>query len=41
MNWLWGLAEHAEWYHWPPRRFWRALLRWQDRKHGHFLEYDE
>jgi hypothetical protein len=37
---LWRLAEHADWYGWRPRWFWSWLLRREDRKHGHFLEYD-
>jgi hypothetical protein len=39
-HWLWGLAEVADWYGWPPRRFWAWALKRLDRKHGHFLKYD-
>lgn len=31
---LWGLAERADWYGWPPKRLWRRLLRHYDRKAG-------
>jgi hypothetical protein len=33
-NWLWRLAEHADWYSWRPRWMWRALLAWQDSRNG-------
>lgn len=32
---LWALAEHADWYDWRPRRFWRWLLNHYDRKAGY------
>lgn len=31
---LWGLAERADWNGLPPRRFWRRLLVWCDRRWG-------
>ncbi len=31
---LWGLAERADWYNVPPRRFWRWLLYRFDRRAG-------
>ena len=34
-NWLWRLAEQMDWNDQWPRSFWRAVLRWQDRKHGY------
>lgn len=37
---LWGLAEKADWGGWPPKFFWRWLLRKLDREHGHELDYD-
>ena len=36
---LWRLAEYAEWYNWPPKRFWSRLLRHQDMKHGYSFYY--
>lgn len=32
MNSLHKLAEHADWYRWPPRKLWRRLLAWCDRR---------
>lgn len=32
--WLWGLAEKADWYNWFPKKFWKALLRYYDKKAG-------
>jgi hypothetical protein len=26
-DWLWGVADHMDWYSRPPKRFWRWLLR--------------
>ena len=40
-RWLWSLAEKADWYNWPPRRFWTWLLRYMDRAHGHHFTYDK
>lgn len=31
---LWSLAERADWNSWPPRKLWRRLLRYYDRKAG-------
>lgn len=38
-QWLWGVAERADWGGLPPRRFWGWLLRRMDRAHGHQLTY--
>ncbi len=32
---LWMLAEHADWFGWRPKWFWRWLLRHYDRKAGY------
>lgn len=39
-QWLWGVAEQADWSGLPPRRFWAWLLRRMDRAHGHQFTYD-
>lgn len=41
MNWLWSLAKRMDWKERFPRKFWRALLRWQDRRHSRYLSYDD
>ena len=39
--WLWGVAERADWDMWPPRFFWRWLIKKMDRAHGwHHMDYD-
>lgn len=38
---IWGLAEFADWHGWPPRRFWMWLLKRMDRANGYDLTYDE
>jgi hypothetical protein len=40
-EWLWALAEKADWEDWRPRWFWLRFLRFMDRRNGHNLEYDE
>ena len=40
-DFIWGLAEKAEWYEWWPRGFWLWLLKRKDMQHGYDLEYDE
>ena len=40
MRYLWGVAEAADWYGVPPRRFWAWLLKHLDKHHGHYLKYD-
>lgn len=39
-KWLWGVAEKMEWSGLPPRRFWKWLIRRQDRKAGYDFTYD-
>lgn len=39
-NIIWNLAEKADWRGWPPRRFWRWLLRRYDLKNGYYFDYD-
>lgn len=34
-KWMWGVAERAQWFRWPPRRLWNRLLRHYDRKAGY------
>jgi hypothetical protein len=34
VNTLHKLAEYADWYSWPPRKMWRRLLAWCDRRWG-------
>lgn len=40
IRWLWILSERMNWYERPPRRLWAAILKWQDRAHGHSFKYD-
>ena len=39
--WPWGVAEKADWDMWPPRFFWRWLIKRMDRTHGwKHMDYD-
>jgi hypothetical protein len=39
--WLWGVAERADWDSWPPRAFWRWLIKYEDRHHGYkHMDYE-
>lgn len=40
MSKLYALAECAEWYGWPPRFFWRRLLRFYDRRNPYVVGSD-
>ena len=34
-SWIWALAERNVWNEVPPRRFWKWLLNWCDRRAGY------